>query len=626
MTGYGRADVVVGAGPESRARLRAVPVSAVELSEGFWAPRLAANRKTSIPEFLRGMEEHGFLDNFRRAAGRRQVERRGRFATDADVGKWIEAVCWTLASRDDAELRKTLDMVIDEVVAAQGPDGYLNTWYVFERCGHRFSEMGASHELFSAGHLIQAAIAHRRVTGEAVLFDAARRYADYLCEVFDPWKPESSAGHPNAEPALVELYRETGDRRYLDLVRFLLEWQQYTEQREIAGHCVETVYRCCGATDYYAETGDAAYGDAVRRQWDDMVAGKIYLTGGVGSRYRSESFGLPFELPSQFAYCETCAAIANVMWNQRLLLLSGETMFADWMERALYNAFLAGVALEGGRYFYVNPLVAVDPRQRESWHGTPCCLGNVQRLVASVPGYFYGTSPEGVWVHLYDDNRLRWRLADGRGVSLRQETRYPWDGRVTLSMAVEGQEPCSLFLRIPSWCAAAGVTVNGEAVTARPGSYCEVRRLWRERDRVELDLDTTPSLVSADPRVWELSGRVALMRGPLVYCAESVDNPDAGIPHAALEVDPDQPGAAVSSRFEPDLLGGIVAVQAAGVCAAQDPAAAELYRSVRAALPRAQQRPLTLVPYYAWANRGPSCMAVWLPLVVRGERYPATGD
>jgi DUF1680 family protein len=568
-----------------------------------------------MPEHLARMDEHGFLDNFRRISGRVQAARRERYATDADVFKWIEATCYAIERDDDAGLRDRLNAVIDDVIAAQGADGYLNTWYVFENGDRRFTELSASHEFFNLGHLIYAAIAHYRTTGETALLDAAVRYADYVTGVFDPRKPEGSSGHQGLEMAMVELYRTTGGERYLDFARFLLEWSGFAERTEIEGHCVRTAYLCAGAADYYAETGDQRYADALERLWRDMVACKIYVHGGIGSRYFREDFGFPYELPALYGYSETCASIGNILWNARMLALEGDGRFADLIETVLYNALLAGVALEGGSYFYVNPLAAIGDHARQPWQHTPCCLPNIQRLLASLPGYVYGASDEGVWVHLYDQSALDWHLPDGRAVRIEQHTRYPWQGEVALVVDIEGEAPASLFLRIPGWCTSATTTVNGQpvATAALPGRYLELRRVWAPGDRVELRLPMPPQALVSDERVRDHAGCVAVRRGPLIYCLESPDHEGISVLGARVHVGD---GAAASGwrvAHRDDLLEGVTVIEAEGSAA---PARAEgrpLYAPLPDRAPPTEEVRLTFIPYYAWANRGLSEMTVWVP-------------
>lgn len=597
------------------AQLRPVPASAVQLGEGFWLKRLRANCDAGIPAFQRGMEEHGFFDNFRRAAGRKQVERRERYATDADVFKWLEAVAWSLTTFDDAGLRAMLDETVELILAAQGSDGYLNTWFVGDKSGARFSELRVSHEFFNCGHLIQAAIAVARVTGERALLEGACRYADYLCGHFRGATPAGSSGHKGLEPAMVELYRETGHTRYLDFARYLLDWAKTLEMTEVAGHCVETTYLLSGATDYAIETGEPAWRAQVIRLWEDMVAGKLFIHGGIGSRHRREDFGFAFQLPVIYTYAETCAAIGNIHYNQRLSALTGEARYTDLLERTLYNGFLAGVGLSGDVYFYRNVLTSFGHDERLPWIGTSCCLGNAQRMLASVPGYFYSRSDDGLWIHLYDANTVCCDARAGEPIALRVETDYPRSGAVTARVEQAPVDDYALHWRIPAWCAAATVAVNGrdEAVRPVPGAYLELRRVWRVGDRIEVNFDAPPTLMVADRRARDYAGCVAVERGPLLYCLESPDNPDVDVCAARLRLDRGAPGAALTLRRETDLLGDVTVMEAPGAVIDALAARGPLYAPITEPLAAPRDVTLRLIPYYAWANRGPSNMVVWLP-------------
>jgi hypothetical protein len=600
---------------------------------------MEANRKASIPHLLRLLEEHGVVDNFRRLHGKR-VERRGPLFTDSDLYKWMEAAAWTLQSEPDAELRALLEGVIDDVLPAQGADGYLNTWFVDERSGQRFTRLLSDHELYCAGHLFQAAVAHHRATGETRLLEAARRCADYLCERFGPHGIQEADGHPEVELALVELYRETEERRYLELAGFCLRRQGFLELTAMEGHAVRAGYFCCGAADYYAETGEPGFLASLERQWRSLVETRLYITGGMGGRYTGESLGAPYELPNERAYAETCAALANVCWNWRMLALGGEARFADLMERALYNGFLSGVSLSGTEYFYVNPLACSGrpegdpwypwarrgPAQRSEWHGCTCCPPNVQRMLASLPGYVYSTGRDGVWVHLYDNSTLRWHLEDDTPFELAQRTRYPWDGRVEIRFALERPgasareatvahpRSTALFLRIPSWCPSAAARVNGQPVGApTPGSYLEIRREWQPGDRVELDLAMPPTLMACDPRVPENRGSVALQRGPLVYCLEAIDHPGADVYDVRLKIAADGTPAGATEEHRADLLGGVTVMRMEGAAPADSARQGRLYCPVRERSPVSlRDIAVTAIPYYAWANRGPSRMTVWI--------------
>lgn len=613
---------VVATSASPHCRLHDVPLRAVRLGDGLWKPRVTANLRASIPKLLELLEEHGVVDNFRRLSGRKYLDRRGPLFTDSDLYKWMEAAALALQTEDSPVVRQALDSVIDDVLAAQAADGYLNTYFSDAPYSEhkRFSNLDNGHELYCAGHLFQAAIAHHRATGETKLLNGARRFADYLVHTFGPGKLEATDGHPEIEMALVELCRTTGERSYLDLAGFLLDQPQchlgnlaFRQKTEITGHAVRAGYLCAGAADYYAETGDREMLEAAERQWQDMVSGKVYITGSIGSRYAGEAFGASYELPNARAYAETCAAIANAMWNWRMLMLSGEARFADMVETVLYNGFLSGVSLDGCNYFYMNPLECPGSYQRAPWHGCTCCPPNVQRTLATMPGWMFSTSAEGLWVHLYGNCRLDWRLDNGQRVALEAKTTYPWEGAVTVEVSPEEPMEFTLFLRIPGWCREAEVWANGETTSASPG-YVPLKRRWHPGDIVRLELPMPVELVLANDRVRENVGCVALRRGPVVYCFESPDNPDVSILDLKLLLDPSAPARGFTPEHCPDLLGGVTVLRGQALTPKPGHAPGPLYEppDQRREAP-AEQATVTAIPYHAWANRGPSQMRVWVP-------------
>jgi len=617
--------------------LRPVPVDAVAIDDAFWAPRRRTNREVSLPAQYRLLEETGRVDNFRRAAGKSDGPFHGRYFNDSDVYKWLEAAAWALGERPDPGLAGQVDGVIEEIAAAQRPDGYLNSYFAGERAGQRWTDPDL-HELYCAGHLVQAAVAHHRATGGRRLLGVATRFADHVCDRFGPaeaGKRPWADGHPEIELALVELFRETGERRYLDQARFFVDvrgrgllgrpfdrWgpeyhqdhRPFRELDEIVGHAVRAVYLNAGVTDLVLETGDPALRAALDRLWANMTERKQYVSGGLGARYEGEAFGADWELPNARAYAETCAAIASVMWNWRMLLLTGEARYADHLEWTLYNGVLPGVSLDGGSYFYQNPLEDDGGHRRRPWFGTACCPPNVARLLASLPGYCYAVAADAVWVHLYAAGSARLSLADGRAVSLRQRTGYPWQGEVSIVVdGVEGDRgEVGLRLRVPGWCEAAALSVNGEPVgqAVAPGGYAEVRRRWRAGDVVRLSLPMPVRRLAAHPRVAENAGRVALSRGPLLYCLEAVDHPGVDPRDVRL------PGGG-ELRAEPSgILNGAVVLRGEAVAA---PPGAEwrhaLYRPAdggAGAAAEGRPIPIAAVPYHAWANREAGPMAVWL--------------
>lgn len=621
-------------------KLHSVPVRAVKLGTGFWAPRLEANQKRSLPSLLVLLEEHGVVDNFRRLSGRKNVARRGPLYTDSDLYKWMEAAAFVLQSGDDPQLRLAVERMTDEIAAAQGKDGYLNTYYAKERAKERFTNFRHGHELYCLGHLLQAGIAYHRATGERRLLEIGIRFTDYAISQLGPGKKPAFAGHPEIEMALVELYRTTGERRYLQFADYLLNAERpglkllprdvvytfsgvpFASRTKFEGHSVRAMYAAGGAADYFAESGDAALMKTLETLWQDLTAHKMYLTGGVGSREVGEAIGEPYELPNEQAYTETCAAIGNYMWNWRMLALTGDARFASVGERALYNGALSGVSLTGDRYFYRNPLSALGRTERKIWYDTTCCPPNIQRTLASLPGYFYSTSAEGLWTHLYHNSQLDWQLENGRRISVTQRTDYPWQNVVEFTVSPEAESSFNLFLRIPEWSQRTKVRVNDEAEQeiSKPGSYFALNRSWKPNDRVRLTFDMPVKLTEANPRVRDTYGRVAVERGPLVYCLEGVDGAQPSPFDVSLLID-ENPAQNFTPEFRADLLGGVTVIRAKAVAAATPHAQGPLYRALdQQNSPGGKQTEVTLIPYYAWANRGPSEMEVWLPWVRAGER------
>ncbi|HVG77312.1 MAG TPA: beta-L-arabinofuranosidase domain-containing protein [Patescibacteria group bacterium] len=616
------------------ATLRTLAGGAVMFEDGLWARRQAVNRAAALPHGLRMLETAGNLDNLRIAAGRATGRFRGRVFMDSDVYKWLEAAAFEMARVPSAELSKSCDTLIELVAAAQGDDGYINSYYTVAEPGRRWTDLTHGHELYCLGHMLQAALAFRRGTGDDRLLAIATRFVDLVHSVFGPGRRETTDGHAEIEMALVELYRETGERRHLDLAVFFLEqrgrgrigpnrhdspaaFQDRVPVREattVEGHAVRALYLTTGAADVYLETGDAALRQTLTRQWEDMVEGKLYLTGGVGARHLAESFGHPYELPSDLAYSETCGAIASLMWSWRMLLATGQARYADLIERTLYNAILGGVSLDGHGYFYVNPLASDGevehlhrggPR-RKPWHLVACCPPNVMRLLASLGHYVATHDDSGLQIHQYAAARIK-----APGVTLGMETDYPWEGRVWLTVEEASAAARTLTLRVPGWCTGASVRVNDRAAAGAEaaGGYVRLERTWSRGDVVELDLPMPARYVEAHPWIESTRGCVAIERGPLVYCLEQSDHP--GMRLADLEIDA---GAPLAAAWEPDRLDGVAVVRAHGREIDTGAWQQRLYRPLGSA-PPAARRPiaLTAIPYYAWANREPGAMRVWMP-------------
>ena len=620
--------------------LHPVPIQAVHLEDSsFWGQRRLVTLEKSMPTMFDELERHGTLDNFRRLSGAlpESTARKGPVYTDSDIYKWLEAAAFFLTGADHTELRARVDTAVTVILAAQQPDGYLNTYYVGDKAKLRFTEMHRSHELYCLGHLLQAAIALDRANGDHRLLDAGIRYANYVLAEFGPDKKPALTGHPELEMALVELYRKTGEAKYLRFAGYLLSGVEterlhltpdrttymfsgvpFTSRTAFVGHAVRAMYAACGATDYYAETGDPTYKQTLDRLWQDEVRHKMYITGGVGSRAEGEAFGNAYELPNAQAYTESCAAIASYMWNWRMLNVEGDSRFADVMERALYNGINSGMSLDGTLYCYRNPLESQGEKIRNAFYDTDCCPPNIERTMGALPGYFYSTSARGLYVNLYGANTLAWQLENGTAVKLVEQTKYPWTGSIDFTVNSVAAAEFSIFFRIPAWAQGAQLTVNGASQIAPAGQYAEVRRTWKPGDRVHLTFDMAPRLTASNPLVRENAGRVVVERGPLVYCLEKPDQPiAASLFDEFLEL---TPSARFTERTRPDLLGGIVVLEHLGATASKPLEDDPLYRDLAAAShPREQPVQLTFIPYYAWANRGQFEMEVWIPVAGSGN-------
>ena len=646
---------VAGVGPVDNAGspvslLRTLPLRAAAITGGFWAGRQEVNRSRSLAHGFAMLETAGNLRNLRIAAGQETGHFVGFWFADSDVYKWQEAAAWELGRAPDPGLQQMLDATIALVEAAQEPNGYLDSYFQAPSPEpqpiqwEKWADLDHGHELYCAGHLIQAAVALQRAVGDDRLLRVALRLVDHVYSLFGPGGRDGTCGHPEIELALIELYRLTGDPRHLELAQLFIDrrgrnrmrghagygpiYQQdhvpVREATEVAGHAVRQLYLTAGVTDLYMETGEQALIDAMQTLWADMTQRKMYVTGGIGSRFDGESFGGPYELPSDTCYCETCAAIASLMWNWRMLLVTGDARYADLFERTLYNGVLAGPGLEGASFLYVNPLHVRSGRYvrastnvatgaealRPAWHSCACCPPNVMRLFASLHHYLATQDGGGIQVHQYASADLAVELPQGR-VALALSTGYPWDGKVTVAVRDCPGGQWGLSLRVPAWGRGYTLALNGERLDAAPGDngYVTIERAWRAGDEVELVLPVAPRWTLPNPRVDAIRGCAAIERGPLVYCFESHDQL-AGVDLLDAQVDLAQP----LSEAPLDLLGGVIAVRAAGrmpVAAAHD----ALYGPPDAGgAEAAQPAQLTAVPYYAWGNRGMQSMRVWLPI------------
>jgi DUF1680 family protein len=621
---------------EAACRLRPVPLDAATITGGFWAPRREVNGQVAVPNGRKRLESAGNLENLRIAAGAASGEARGPVFMDSDVYKWLEAAAWEYAREPSQELLDAQREITALVAAAQHPDGYLDSVVQLRDGGRRYHDLVMGHELYCAGHLFQAAVAQVRCTGERGLLDVAVRLADHLVATFGPDRNSGLDGHPEVEMSLVELFRETGNRDYLELARHFVDTRgrgtlqghgyepayysdrvPVQEQTTVEGHAVRAVYLGAGAADVAAELNDAELLRALERQYAAMDATKTYVTGGLGSRWDGEAFGDAYELPPDRAYAETCAAVGGIQWAWRMLLATGDARYADAAERKLYNGFLAGVSLGGVEYFYVNTLhlrtgaVADETRSpahgRRPWFTVACCPPNIMRTLASLPGYLATTDADGLQVHQYATGSV---AVPGGDVRVSVETDYPWDGliRVRVDSAPEGE--WTLSLRVPVWAEGATLRVAGKEQPApAAGSYAAVRRTWQDGDTVELSLPMTVRVVAADERIDAIRGCVALERGPLVYAVEQADLPD-GVTVDDLRLDPT---ADVTAEHRPDLLGGVTVLQAHGRAVNSGPDGWPYRPAGEPGSPEGTDIAIVAVPYFAWANRGIGPMRVWLP-------------
>ncbi|MBO3751793.1 glycoside hydrolase family 127 protein [Streptosporangiaceae bacterium NEAU-GS5] len=624
--------------PVARGALRPLGVDQVRLDPaGLLGHLRARNATATLWHCADHLESHGNLDNLRAAAGEPDTEFAGMWFADSDVYKTLEAAAWELASApDDAELRTLVKDVVALLARAQRPDGYLNSYFTVVEPEARWRKPDWSHELYCAGHLFQAAVAAGRTGAAPELVDIARRFADLLATRFG--QVEEIDGHPEVETALVELYRLTGHRPYLELARRLLDlrgrgllgqgrfgsayYQDHVPPRaarEVAGHSVRQLYLLAGMVDVAVETDDAELFAAAERLWDDAFGTRVYITGAHGSRHRDEAYGDPYELPADRAYAETCASIASFQWNWRMLLATGGVRYADEMERVLCNAIAAAVSADGRHFFYSDPLHLranhhsggeEDAARRSSWFRCACCPPNIARLMASLPAYVATADDSGLQIHLYGQAQVTATVA-GAPVRVEMTTVYPWDGRVELTIIDGPATPWTLALRIPGWCEAYTLTgtttgtVNGGPAEAADG-YVRLTGAWAPGARIVLDLAMPVRRMTAHPRVDAVRGCVALARGPLVYCLEQADlEPGALLDDVRLD-----PAATIEAGAHADLPDIPVVLTLSGSLADGGPS---LYRT------QATERPatpitLTAIPYFLWGNRTEGPMRVWIPV------------
>ncbi len=621
---------LTGCQVQEQEKLTAVSFTDVTIADDFWAPRLQTNRKVTIPYDFEKCEQTGRIDNFAKAGGLMEGQFEGIYFNDSDLYKVIEGAAYSLKIHPDPELEKYVDGVIKKIAAAQWEDGYLYTFYSLPRRQpeKRWTDVRNMHELYCSGHFFEAAVAYYQATGKREILDVAIRLADYIDSVFGPGKKHDVPGHEEIEIGLVKLYGVTGEQRYLALSKFFLDergrahgrkiygdycqdHKPVIEQKAAVGHAVRAGYLYSGMADVAALTSDADYVEALGRIWQDVVSKKMYITGGIGARGGGESFGEDYELPNATAYCETCAAIANAMWNHRMSLLHGDAKYVDVLERVIYNGFLSGISLSGNKFFYPNPLASDGKYQRSPWFGCACCPTNIVRFMPSLPGYAYAQQADNVYVNLFIAGSAEIKLPDNT-IHLQQQTRYPWDGDVRITVEPEHAGQFTVCVRIPGWAQnrpvpsdlysypdksreKVSLKVNGNPVALDiVKGYARIRRMWEKGDAIELNLPMPIRRVAAHQKVKDNRGRTAVERGPVVYCFEGADNPK-GVTNLILP-----PEAKLQSEYHGDLLGGIVTITGRG-------------QIRQAGKKDVEDIDVVAIPYYAWAHRGKNEMAVWMP-------------
>lgn len=615
-------------------RICAVPHSAVVIDDPFWSPRLKTNRNKTLLHEFNMLKKFGHIDALK-LEWKKGDPNPPHIFWESDTAKWIEACAYSLATHPDAELEAKVDEVIALLAGAQQKDGYLNAHFTVVEPDKRFTNLRDLHELYCAGHLIEAGVAHYHATGKRTLLDVMCKFADYIDSVFGPGKRTGYCGHEEIELALVKLYRATGEKRYLNLSKYFIDergkspiffeeeaksrgetvkpsyvsdmsyYQAHVpvrKQKEAVGHAVRAMYLYCGMADVAAETSDSSLLSACMTLWENVTERKMYLTGGIGSRHVGETFGDNYELPNLSAYAETCAAIGLVLFAHRMTQLDPDGRYMDVAERALYNGVISGVSVDGQKYFYVNPLASVGLHHRQEWYGCACCPPNLARLLASLGGYIYATGGNGVYVNLYISSSAKVQIG-GANVTLAQKTEYPYEGNVSLKIGTDKPAKFAIHLRVPGWCRDFAVKVNGKKVkvSARKG-YVSINQKWNNGDVIELSLALNVERVVSDPHVTDNVGCVALQRGPLVYCFEQCDHK---IDLATLAI-PEQ--AKIVAKYEPKTLGGTVVLS--GVAAGVQSDA--LYTPV-SDVEKPKAVPFKAIPYYLWDNRKAGAMKVWLP-------------
>lgn len=619
-----------------------LPLQDVRFEDSFWAPRLEANRKRGIAFQLAQLEKVGAIQALDQKPRPLSIPWKGWGTTqmfwDSDIAKWIEAASYSLATHPDAALEAQIDRLIEGLAKAQQPDGYLNTFFTAHMPDKKFTNERDWHETYCAGHLIEAAVAHFEVTGKRTLLEILERYVDLLAKVYGPGKNQKHGypGHEEIELALLKLYRATGKRKYLKFAQYLIDERgkephffdlearargddpasffqkthEYSqahkpvrEQDKVVGHAVRAMYLYTAMADLAGETGDAGLIEACERLWHDLTTKRLYVTGGLGPSASNEGFTADYDLPNGTAYAETCASIGLVFWAKQMLEATGDGRYADVLEHTLYNNVLAGVSLEGDRYFYDNVLESHGENRRWEWHVCPCCPPNLLRLLMSLGQYVYGQGEAEIAVHLYAQGKANFQVG-GQTVHLEQQTQYPWDGTVQIELGLAKPAAFTLSLRIPGWCREAKLWINGKPKKVKTlKGYVRLARKWNNGDAVRLELAMPAQRIYAHPAVSADAGQVTLQRGPVLYCLEGID---MKVPlHEAVLPE----SAELKATFEPKLLGGVSVITAKALAEDTHSWGDMLYQTKAAKL-----RPIFLkaIPYSTWANREPGEMRVWI--------------
>jgi len=623
-----------------------IPFAEVRLTSPFWRERLETVLTRTIPSQHAKLEEYGMLESLKlpQPPPPLRIPRNAHGLStqifwDSDIGKWIEAASYALAHRRDANVEAKINAIVDDLVRAQSPDGYLNSWYNGREPGKRWTNLRDNHELYNAGHLLEGAVAYFRATGRRKMLDMMERYVDHIATVFGPGPGQKRGypGHQEIELALIKLYRLTGDRRRLDLAAYFIDergrephyfteealargedpkdfWAgtyEYNqshipvrEQKRMVGHAVRGMYMACAMADLALELEDDGLRRACEALWRDVTTAQMYVTAGLGPKEANEGFTEAYDLPNETAYTETCASVALAFWAHRMLHLELDGGYADVMELALYNGALCGLSREGEHYFYSNPLESRGQHRRWAWHRCPCCTMNVSRLVASIAGYAISASSDGVALHLYGGFETTVALA-GASVTLSETSGYPWFGEVRVAVDPEAPATFDLKLRIPGWARGATVAVNGERIAlARVDGYATIRRLWRKGDVVTLELAMPPERLYAHPNVRMDVGRTALRRGPLIYCVEEADNPGGAVQTLALPR-----SAPLNAAWRNDLFDGVMTLTTRAKRLVPGNGSVALYSTEP---PGTEDAAIVALPYHLWANRAPGSMQVWL--------------